>query len=266
VHTSDSLAPLLADLAGEHDTLDALVGPIDEASWDAPTAAAGWAVRDQIGHLTFFDGAATRALLDPAGFVAERDAIMSGTTDVIAEAEARVRRLAPVAVLAEWRFGRASLLEAAAPIDARDRIEWYGPAMSARSFVTARLMETWAHGLDVADGLGRPYPATGRLRHVAHLGVATRGWSFIVRGMAPTPGDVRVELEPPGGGEPWVWGDATSVDRVAGPALDFCLVVTQRRLLADTALEVDGPLASRWMANAQAFAGAASTTDPARKR
>ena len=31
---------------------------------------------------------------------------------------------------------------------------WYGPSMSARSFVTARLMETWAHGMDVADALG----------------------------------------------------------------------------------------------------------------
>jgi uncharacterized protein (TIGR03084 family) len=127
-------------------------------------------------------------------------------------------------------------------------------------------METWAHGLDVADGLHMSYPATERLRHVAHLGVATRGWSFIARGLMPSPGDVRVELVPPTEGPAWSWGDEGVDDRVSGPALDFCQVVTQRRLLADTRLQVVGPLAEKWMANAQAFAGRATSTDPARGR
>ena len=260
----DSLAPLIADLAAEHAALDLIVASIDEPAWDRPTPSEGWSVRDQIGHLTFFDSAATRSVTDPAAFVAERDGAMGDVDGYVAAAEVRVRTAAPATLLADWRSGRQRLLAAFEAVGPKERIEWYGPTMSARSFLTARLMETWAHGLDVAEGLGVEYPATSRLRHVAHLGVATRGWSLLVRGMMPSPGEVRVELGPPDGGEPWTWGDPDAGDRVSGPALDFCRVVTQRGLLAETDLEVAGPLAERWMVNAQAFAGRATTTDPAR--
>ena len=47
----------------------------------------------------------------------------------------------------------------------------------------------------------------------------------------------------------------TATDRVTGEALDFCLVVTQRRHVDDTNLVVEGPLAADWIAIAQAFAG-----------
>jgi uncharacterized protein (TIGR03084 family) len=235
---------------------------IDDGAWATPTPSAGWSVADQIGHLTYFDRAAGLAVTDPAAFATVRDAVV----DEVTRASARVRTLSPAELLAEWRAGHATLLRALEPIDPKTRVEWYGPAMSARSFVTARLMETWAHGLDVAEALRRPYPATDRLRHVAHLGVVTRGWSFAARGLEPPPGEVRVELDPPGGGPPWTWGDAGAEDRVAGSALEFCQVVTQRRLLADTGLRVDGPLATSWMAVAQAFAGPATSTDPARHK
>ena len=43
-------------------------------------------------------------------------------------------------------------------------------------------------------------------------------------------------LDAPERGEPWTWGRRRRTDRVTGPALDFCLVVTQRRHLDDTAL------------------------------
>jgi uncharacterized protein (TIGR03084 family) len=260
-----SLAPLLGDLAAEHAALDALVASIDEPAWDTPTPAFGWSVRDQIGHLTYFDGAAVRAIADPRAFVAERDAFNERPSEFSMEAEARVRSLPPATVLAEWRSGREALLGALSPLDPKARIEWYGPPMSARSFATARIMETWAHGLDVADALGATHPATARLRHVAHLGVVTRGWTFAARGMPVPRGDVRVELMPPGGGDEWTWGGAAADDRVVGSALEFCQVVTQRRLLADTGLRVEGPLATGWMARAQAFAGPPTTTDPARR-
>jgi uncharacterized protein (TIGR03084 family) len=253
---------MLHDLAAEHAALDAAVADIDDRAWDTPTPAAGWAVRDQIGHLAYFDRAAALAVTDPPAFVTIRDALV----DEVARASARVKELTPAALLAEWRSGRDQLLATMEPLDPKARIEWYGPPMSARSFATARLMETWAHGLDVADGLGRPHPATDRLRHVAHLGVVTRGWSFVSRGLEPPPGEVRVELAPPDGGADWTWGEDTAEDRISGPALDFCLVVTQRRLLSDTGLRVVGPLAEAWMANAQAFAGPPTSTDPARRR
>ncbi len=126
--------------------------------------------------------------------------------------------------------------------------------MGAKSFLTARLMECWAHGQDVADALGVERAATDRLRHVARLGVITRGWSYVNRGLEPPADEVRVELIGPSGAR-WRFGpdDATGV--VTGPALDFCLVVTQRRHPDDTALQVTGDVARDWLERAQAFAG-----------
>jgi hypothetical protein len=37
--------------------------------------------------------------------------------------------------------------------------------------------------------------------------------------------------------------------------VDFCLLVTQRRHLADTAVVVEGDAARQWISIAQAFAG-----------
>jgi uncharacterized protein (TIGR03084 family) len=127
--------------------------------------------------------------------------------------------------------------------------------MAVASALTARIMETWAHGQDVADAIGVHRLPTARLRHVAHIGVRARPFAYAIRNMALPDGDVHVSLDPPGGGEPWTWGDEHAPDRVTGPALDFCLVVTQRRHLDDTSLLADGPLAQEWMEIAQAFAG-----------
>ena len=129
--------------------------------------------------------------------------------------------------------------------------------MSAKSFATARIMEVWAHGQDIFDALKVPRKATDRLRHIAHMGVATFGWSFMNRHMEVPSDDVRVELLGPTG-ERWTWGPDGAKNRVEGSAEDFCLVVTQRRNVADTGLTVAGTTAAQWMAMAQAFAGPAS--------
>jgi uncharacterized protein (TIGR03084 family) len=156
--------------------------------------------------------------------------------------------------LSGWlRRARRHLVETLAALDPQHRVPWFGPDMSAATAVTSRLMETWAHGQDIADTPGRERSPTHRLRHVAHLGVRTFGFSFSLAGR-PVPGEgVQVDLEAPGGGR-WVWR-ADGPNRVAGPALDFCLVVTQRRQVDDTALRVEGPVARDWMGVAQAFAG-----------
>lgn len=250
----DDLRDLCADLAAEHDALDALVAPLDDAGWDTPTPSEGWAVRDQIGHLNYFDETATQSIVDPDAFNAGLALLFEDPQAFLADTERRGRTLPADELLATWRAGRAALLAAAAPLDPKARLSWYGPPMSARSFITARLMETWAHGQDVVDALGAEREATDRLRHVAHIGVVTRGFSYAVREREAPPGDVRVELTSPGG-DLWTWGDEGAADRVSGPALDFCLVVTQRRNIADTSLVADGPLAAEWMAIAQCFAG-----------
>jgi uncharacterized protein (TIGR03084 family) len=135
--------------------------------------------------------------------------------------------------------------------------------MAARSFITARLMETWAHGQDVVDALGARREPSSRLRHVAHIGVRARPYSYAVRGLTMPDGDVRVELLAPCG-ECWSWGDEAASARVTGRAEEFCLVVTQRRNVADTSLRAEGAEAEEWLRIAQAFAGGAGPGRPPR--
>jgi uncharacterized protein (TIGR03084 family) len=250
-----TLPGLLVDLEAEHDDLDGLVGSLDEASWGLATPAPGWAVRDQVSHLAFFDDAATAAIVDPEGFTVTAEAALAAGGDPMEEHLRRGRAMAGRDVLAWWRGARSQMMGAAAGLDARDRVPWFGPPMGALSFVSARLMETWAHGQDVADALGVARAPTARLRHIAHLGVRARPFSYVVRGLEVPAPAVRVSLRGPSG-EHWEWdGETPTPERIEGSALDFCLVVTQRRHASDTTLDVHGALASEWLAIAQAFAG-----------
>ena len=156
--------------------------------------------------------------------------------------------------MADWQAGFDAMVTAFADVPAGTKVPWYGPPMSPASFATARLMEYWAHGQDVADAAGVVRPPTERLRHVCHLGHRTRGFSYAVRGREAPPVDVHVVLDAPGGGT-WEYGDPAAADRVTGPAVDFCLLVTQRRHRADTALVATGAAADEWLDIAQCFAG-----------
>ncbi|MCX0270363.1 TIGR03084 family metal-binding protein, partial [Nocardia zapadnayensis] len=138
------------------------------------------------------------------------------------------------------------------PADAK--VPWFGPPMRPGSMATARLMETWAHGQDVADALGVSREPTDRLRSVAHIGVRTRDFAYTVRELPVPATEFRVELRAPSG-ELWSWGPVEAPERVTGPALDFCLLVTQRRHPDDLALRTTGAEAARWLTIAQAFAG-----------
>jgi uncharacterized protein (TIGR03084 family) len=248
---ADEFAALRADLAAEHAELDGLVAPRSEAHWSVLTPAEGWTVRDTMLHLALTDEVAALAAADPAGFEAYRQARQSG------EDRFQSKRNLPAAALLElWRGNRRRLLEALSQVDARARITWFGPPMSAMSHATARLMETWAHGQDIVDALGLERAATVRLKHIAHLGVRTRGYTYTQHELAPPPGGARVELLAPDGSL-WTWGDPTAADRIAGAAVDFCLVVVQRRHLDDTDLVCTGPHAREWLLIAQAFAGRA---------
>jgi uncharacterized protein (TIGR03084 family) len=135
--------------------------------------------------------------------------------------------------------------------------------MAVASSVTARIMETWAHGQDVADALGVTRPLSGRIRHVCDIGIRARPFSYRNRGLDAPEWPLRVELTAPDGSL-WEWGPSDAADRITGPAIDFALLVTQRRLAADTALTVAGDNAPTWIGFAQAFAGNPTDTDPSR--
>jgi uncharacterized protein (TIGR03084 family) len=255
---------LAADLAAEQTSLDAVVGALADEQWQLPTPSPGWTVADQIGHLTYFDGTASTAIEDPATFVRGRDALVQATIAGEDSAEAltlgAARAMSAPQLLDAWRSNRRRLASAAATLTDGVRVEWYGPAMSAKSFLTARLMETWAHGQDVLDaaqeaGVRVAREPTDRLRHIAQLGVITRGWSYVNRGMDMPEGDIRVELAGPSG-DTWTWGPDDAPDAIRGSAEDFCLVVTQRRHPDDSDLDVVGDVARDWLVHAQAFAGA----------
>ncbi len=232
-----------------------MLAPLDDAGWDAPTPAAGWAVRDQVSHLAFFEDAATLAVTDPTAFNAFAEEAMARGGDPMEDHLRRGRAMKGGDVLDWWRQARRRLFAASAGLRADARVPWFGPPMGLMSFLSARLMETWAHGQDVVDGLGLERLPTARLRHVAHLGVKARPFSYVARGRPAPDVPVRVCLTGPSG-ERWEWdADAESQNSVAGSALDFCLVVTQRRNIVDTDLIVDGPTAREWLSIAQAFAG-----------
>ena len=248
------MAALAADLAAESAVTRALVAGLDEHSWHTPTPAAGWDIADQIGHLAYFDEVAVRSAVHPDEFRAELAAALAeGSLDADTIA-ARYRDRTGVQLLAWFEGARAGLLETFTKLDPRQRLPWFGPDMSAASSLTARIMETWAHTQDIADALGVTREPTSRLRHVAHIGIGARGYSYAVRGQALPDTPVRVELAAPDGSL-WTWGPDDANDRVTGTALDFCLLVTQRRHRHDLALTIDGPAATQWMAIAQAFAG-----------
>lgn len=245
-------ADVATDLRGEQDALDAVVADLTDEQWKAATPSPGWTVADQIGHLTYFDGTAALAIADADAFKASMEELLSSSDGM--EEMTLHRHLTPDELLSAWRTNRGLLAERAAGLSNEDRVPWYGPSMGAKSFLTARLMETWAHGQDVVDAVGDERPATDRLRHITQLGFITRGWTYVNRGIEAPAGDVRLHLTGPGG-DAWRFGADDAADVVRGPALDFCLVVTQRRHVDDTALEIAGDVARDWLEKAQAFAG-----------
>lgn len=256
------LRTVCADLAAEHEALDEVVESLSDEQWLLATSSPGWAIVDQVGHLRYFDGTAALAVSDPDAFRASFDALVAaaGGAGIDDFTLGDFRRAGASERVTLWRENRSRLLAAANSLTEGQRVPWYGPSMGAASFITARLMETWAHGQDIVDALGVSRVATDRLRHIAQLGVITRAWSYRVRGEDVPEGDVRVTLRAPSGAD-WTWGSDCADDEITGSAEDFCLVVTQRRHVDDTDLQA-GALGRHWLERAQAFAGG-PTTGPA---
>ena len=248
-----------ADLLAEQEALDDVVSGLSDEEWSTPTPSPRWSVADQIGHLAYFDHTAALAIADPDEFTRSTEELAAalGGDDEVGDAVTlgAYRAMTPAELLAAWRANRRELADTSTILDDDTRVVWYGPSMGSKSFLTARLMECWAHGQDIVDAVGAERPPTDRLRHIARLGFITRGWSYVNRGLAVPDVAVRVELGAPSG-DTWTLGPEDAPESIRGPAVDFCLVVTQRRHVDDTALEVDGDQARDWMLRAQAFAGA----------
>jgi uncharacterized protein (TIGR03084 family) len=259
------VSDVLADLLAEQQALDDIAAGLDADQWKLPTPSPGWTIADQVGHLTYFEGTAALAIVDPPAF---QDAMTSLLSSGGAGAESAddivlgpYRAMSAEELLAAWRANRAALAAAGETLENDTRIAWYGPSMGAKSFLTARLMEVWAHGQDIVDTVGAVREPTDRLRHIAQLGFITRGWTYMNRGLEVPSTPVRAELHLPSG-EALTFGPDDADESIVGTALDFCLVTTQRRHVDDTDLVVTGDSARDWMEKAQLFAGPPSDGPP----
>jgi uncharacterized protein (TIGR03084 family) len=250
------------DFRDESDALYNLLSSLSDADFARKTQFKGWTISDVVSHLHAWNQAADLSLNNPNQFAEDRDwlvgEMMKGTTigDVerrwLDDARDRER-------LEQWHTYYREMTERFSKADPKQRVEWAGPAMSVRSSITARLMETWAHGQELYDLLGVERVNGDRIKNIAVLGVNTFGWTFANRGIEAPADRPHVRLTAPSG-DTWTWNDPSETNYVAGDATEFCQTVTQVRNVKDTGLEVVGESATLWMEIAQCFAGAA--TDP----
>jgi uncharacterized protein (TIGR03084 family) len=245
---------IVAELRAESDQLDALVAALPEQGWRTATPAPGWTIAHQIAHLHWTDRVAVVAVTDEAGFAELLTLAAKNPGGFVDEGAEELAVTPPTDLLAEWRRTRTRLHEELLRVESGRKLPWFGPPMSAASMATARLMETWAHGLDVADALGVKRSASPGLKSIAHIGVRTRDFAFAVNGLPAPAEPFLVELRAPDGAA-WSWGPADAAQRVTGSAEDFCMLVTQRRPHAELDVAAVGPDAERWLTIAQAFAG-----------
>lgn len=253
--------PVLEDLVEESAELDALVAGLEPAAWRQATPAKGWTIAHQIAHLAWTDRRAAMAVLDPDGFAREAEIAAARFDTYVDHGARRGAELPPGELLARWRDGRTRLHEALAAQPQGARFGWYGPPMSTASMATGRLMETWAHGEDVADALGVRREPTARLWHVARIGVRARDFAFAVHGRPAPDEEFRVELAAPDGSS-WAFGPADAAQRVTGSALGFCLLAVRRRHRDDVDLHAEGRDADAWLSVVQAFAGPPGASRP----
>ena len=247
----DDWHTLLDDLTAEQRYLDDALAGAEDAVWERATPCDGWLVRDVIAHLAEVDD---HAAIVASGAPRYPDAGGRSADDLRSQGQDEARHMTRVQLVDWWRAARGRLEAALRPLDAKHRLPWAGPPMSARSFATARLMECWSHGLDALDGAEIAPVDSDRLQHIAHLGCITRAFAYQTRGLEPNGEPLRVELTLPSGA-PWARGPEDAPNRIEGAAGDFCRVATQRIHYRDTALAWQGAAAEEFLQVAQAFAG-----------
>jgi uncharacterized protein (TIGR03084 family) len=251
--------PVCQDFRDEVDELHAFLGTLAPGDWERETQFMSWTPWDVVAHLHYFDVVSMAALEGEAAFAPEREAVVKAVTTGRTNQELARERFAGMdapALRAAWRETAHGLADALGARDSKARLPWFGPDMGVAMFTTARYMETWAHGQEIYDLVGAERTHTDRIKNVATIGVKTFGWTFANRGQQPPGPPPYVRLVAPSGAI-WEWGEPSETECVRGDAVDFCHVVTQGRNVADTALDVRGPVASAWMAIAQCFAGGA---------
>ncbi len=253
-----------ADFRDESRALADLLAPLSESDFDTPTLFKRWTINDILGHLYLFNVAAERTLAgreDFKAWITPMLAQLSRGSGMLEIQRPWLNGISGRALFDAWRACADRLAVAYGDADPKLRVMWAGPDMSVMSCITARQMETWAHGQAVVDVLGIERVEHDRIRNIAHLGVGTFAWTFVNRGEAVTQNPPHVCLIGPSGAV-WQWNDPQTDNSVVGSAVEFARVVTQVRHVDDTALQTSGEVARRWMTVAQCFAGNAVAPPP----
>jgi len=245
------------DFREESDALYQLLEPVADEDYDRKTLFKDWSVNRVLGHLHMWNWAADVSLTDSDAFDKFIAKLMEamGSGDTLGDFEEKwLDGLKGKKLLSAWRDFYMEMSGRFEAADPKLRVKWAGPDMSARSSITARLMETWAHGQEVYDLLGVVRENKDRIKNIAVLGMNTFGWTHINRGMAVPENKPYVKLTGPSGAV-WEWNDPSEDNYIEGAAVEFCQVVTQARSIGDTSLTVAGEVATQWMSIAQCFAG-----------
>lgn len=246
----------VSDFRDESRALYELLESLDADAFNRKTQFKQWTFNDIIGHLHLWNWAADLSLKDETAF----QEFIGGVFQHVAGGSLRqfeaqwLNGLAGPRLLGAWHEFVIGMAERFAAVDPSQRVKWAGPDMSVRSSITARLMETWAHGQAIYDALGVERRDEDRILNIAVLGVNTFGWTFRNRKLEIPAEAPHVKLTAPSG-KVWEWNDPEASNRVEGSATAFCQVVTQTRNVADTDLVVTGDIAEQWMSIAQCFAG-----------
>jgi uncharacterized protein (TIGR03084 family) len=255
--TESVTLPQAFDFRNESRALHALLASQPESFFGQPSQFKGWRANDVLQHLAYWNDMADRQLTDEAGLIEVLGVIRKHPRGLRGHEADHFKGLSGHALLEHWRAGFEAVAERFSQADPRQRLKWSGPDMSARSSMTARLMETWAHGQALYDLLGVVRRDQDHIHNIVVLGLNTYGWTFRNRGIEPPLPMPWVRLDAPSGAQ-WTFGDPQNsalAGSVEGPATDFCQVVTQTRHWHDVALRVQGPHALAWMNLAQCFAG-----------
>src|ERR1700722_3476239 len=147
------------DFRDESDALFALLDTLDDSAWARNTQFKQWTINDIVAHLHIGNHLADLSLPDGDAF----SEFVRGLPAASKQAGARrldsthawLGGLRNRDLLYRWRDFYREMTDRFAAAEPRKRVKWVGPDMSVLSSITARLMETWAHGQAIYDLLGQ---------------------------------------------------------------------------------------------------------------
>ncbi|MBQ61735.1 MAG: TIGR03084 family protein [Gammaproteobacteria bacterium] len=247
------------DFLDESERLNQLVASLSDLDLEKKTAFKGWTINHVLGHLYVWNLAAGLSLTDEDAFmvfIGDLGKFMADDGSIRQFEDRWLDGLKGAALVETWLTSLREIAAQFGDTDPAARLKWAGPDMSARSSITARLMETWAHGQEVYDLLGEVRVNSDAVRNIVVLGNNTYGWTYSVRGEVPPEPRPCLKLTAPSG-DLWTYNEPGDGELIEGLAEEFCQVVTQVRNIADTNLKVTGDIARDWMSKAQCFAGGA---------